>query len=264
MIRDPNYQRLGGLFRGAAAGAYTLPDDLLALERRARGAVDALAAPDNGPTLNRTRGEYHQALVSAIDAGAELPDPIVLAEAEARDRALAERRRLLVDLAEAAQSSVVAGVQAQADELIVDHLRPALDEALEGAGAVADKLGATLPTTDELLNGTDANRKAYKTLRALAGRYRALRSAQSLVVAVSGKPKDDTGGLFVELRNLPDVWPGRRAIAVNPAAAAPPWPDDELGRLLWLVTSDAEPWMPTAADQDAVFRKRFPRQDTAA
>jgi hypothetical protein len=42
----------------------------------------------------------------------------------------------------------------------------------------------------------------------------------------------------------------------------PPLPDDPTARLLWLVSDEAcagKPWVPSAAEQDAAWRRHFER-----
>ncbi len=90
---------------------------------------------------------------------------------------------------------------------------------------------------------------AYAALRAASGRYSAIRTAQRHVYAISGAPQSGDH-LFTEIENVRelwgDSWRGRRQTMWRPD------PEHPLRRLIWLATSDARPWMPTANEADAV------------
>jgi len=253
MHRDPVYNRTRSLFTGHAGGAYTLPDAVLERETRAHRIAEQTRAGGMAPTLGDTRARFRADLVAAIDAGAELPDPIVLRQAAEQDAARDELRRLLVDELESAQTHVVATIQSRGEEIIVEHLRPALEELLEAAATAGEKLGRHLPTAEAILSAPEPVRKAFQTLGTLAARYHALRTAQGIVVELTAAARFDTRNLFREFRNLPDVWPQY----ANPRAEKP-WPTTDRGRLLWIVTSGIEAWMPTPEEQDEAFADRFP------
>lgn len=252
MQRNPEYLRTRSLFVGHQAGAFTLPDDLVELNTRAARleAESRVTRPSRKPAA---RGEFVNALRDAIASGTDMPDPAVLHEAEAHDRALAEMVRILVEETENAQTRVVAGVQRFAETILVDHLRPALEDTLEAATSAAEKLGRTLPTAEGILSAPDATRKAFQALGALSSRYISLRNAQGVVVELSAGARYDAANLFREFRNLPDIFPQY----ANPRAERP-WPTTDRGRLLWIVTSAIEAWMPTPEEQDEAFADRFP------
>lgn len=255
MQRNPEYLRTRSLFTGHDAGAYPLPDELLERERRAQRLADELRKPSTDLVLGEARGRFIDDVLAAIDSGADLPDPIVLRQAAEHDAATQEFRRLVDELAESAQTHVVATVQGRGEAIIVDHLRPALEETLTAATSAAEALGRTLPTAESILSAPEAVRSAFTELGTLANRYRLIRGAQVTVGSLTTPPAFDTGHVFRELRNLPDVWP---QYANNLGQHKAPWPEDERGRLLWLVTSAAEPWMPTVEEQDEAFADRFP------
>lgn len=258
--RYPAYLRSRSLFAGASAGAYTLPADLLAahttaikIDRRIREQRDSRAVDD-------ARGQFRNDLLDAIDQDRDLPDPIVIRQAAEQDRAWSEQSRILADIAEHAQIKVVATMHRLAEEIIVDHLRPALDKTITAASKAAPHLGRTFPDAEEALTSSAAMRKAYLELDKLAGRYGALRAAQTLLNDMSlPDPRFDYRNRFRELRNAPDLI----STYVIGRATAPktPWPDSPRGRLFWLVTSGAEPWMPTPDDQDQVFAEWYPKAD---
>ena len=85
-------------------------------------------------------------------------------------------------------------------------------------------------------------------------RYGAVRAARAVLVRLQGGPVQDGRGHYAELRNLRDLWP----TVGTWQEKVPPWPESPVGRLRWLVTSGAEPWCPTVAEQDALFAERHP------
>ena len=254
MYRDPAFARTRTLFTGHAAGAFTLPDELVDARRRADALLDRLRDPGIAPKLPATRGRYLEELHAAVDAGAELPDPLVLRQAAEHDRGLDELRRILGDEAEHAQTVVVGIVQRLAVPVLARHLRPALEETIDAARKAADALGGRLPSPDAAVSASAPERKAYLELDGLAARYRAIRDAQRIAADLTDGPRFDDRGLFGEFRNLPAVW----TEWANPRAAKP-WPAGDRARLVWIVTSGVEPWLPTPADQDAAFAATFPK-----
>ncbi len=53
---------------------------------------------------------------------------------------------------------------------------------------------------------------------------------------------------YSEIRNVDQIYP-MRSLAFGPgSSASPPWPSHPVGRVVWLVTSEAEVWMPARAE----------------
>jgi hypothetical protein len=118
----------------------------------------------------------------------------------------------------------------------------------------------------------------WKRLCDLADDYSTLRSAQDyLLVSVAPKSYwqscrpilggEDTASL-AHIRNLDDIYPSWRNLGaaqrVNVDGSkdrAEPWPADPTQLLLWLVASDAEPWIPTTTEIDELFRERRDRDN---
>jgi hypothetical protein len=57
--------------------------------------------------------------------------------------------------------------------------------------------------------------------------------------------------LFGEFRNLREFWPTQGSN--SPAGGTPPWPDNPLERMVWLVTSGAQPWMPISTEAEEAY-----------
>lgn len=253
MYRDPTYARTGALFTGHSTGAYTLPDELVDAERRARALLERLRRPGRDRQSDPTREQYLADLYAAIDAGEELPDPIVLRQASEHDRALDELHTLLVGEVELAEMRVVATTQRHAETILVRHLRPALEETVDATRKAATTLGGVLPSHDAIVSGPEAHRKAWLALEALSARYRAIRAAQQIVADVTEGPRYQSPAMLHSFRNLQAIWPNYS----NPQASKP-WPTTDRGFMMWLATSGIEPWLPTPAEQDELFARSFP------
>jgi hypothetical protein len=95
-------------------------------------------------------------------------------------------------------------------------------------------------------------REYHETVAKAEEEYFALRAAQGLLQRLTGKPSVDASHTFGELRNMPAIWKQRDS-GVESIRGRAPWPD-RLARMVWLVTSDAEPWMPTAEECEDAYR----------
>jgi len=234
------------------AGHFGMPAEILA----ARATLQAMKAAETetGATWEAVRpGDVEQRLAEEmLDAGVS-PKAGALAavvksidDAERKQRAAEMAVRVARLAVEMAELRFVSAVDEHRDELIVDHLRPALRETLEEVRGLAELLeGSNLRDPLPLLG--DAKRgAAYQALVAAMTRQSAIRDGQ----------RHCAGG------NLPDPW--ELAVYRNaPAAFAraglnwktrrqfgkAPWPEHPLERLRWEATDpDAEPWIPLRAE----------------
>jgi len=235
------------LFEGEADGHYTLPPDFAELAAAA-GRLRALPLPADAVTEETLK--LRTAVRRAAEPGGTLPSPKALAAAYAARPALAELARARETAAAELDRELQAAVAARADEIIVDHLRPAQEETLAEAAAALQATGGVVDPA----SASQAVREASAALERLAARYGAVRAARAVLVRMSGGPVQDGRGHYAELRNLRDLW-----VTVGTwQERVPPWPEDPVGRLRWLVTSGAEPWCPTVAEQDGLFAERHP------
>jgi hypothetical protein len=178
-----------------------------------------------------------------------------LVEYESRRRLVQRRRQ---EESNRAQSIFVSGI-----DLILGALQSQLTRLLEQSAPIVAELDGA--TTAEQAIEADAG-AAWKQLTGLAGEYQSLRAAQTFVMmrgpyhlwksctpAVAG---DDHANLCF-LKNVADLWPdwqqpGMATQRINLSdrstpRRAEPWPTDEYSpeMLVWLHTSDADPWLPT-------------------
>lgn len=171
----------------------------------------------------RTVNETAEAGLQVLDSVEQrLSDRLVAQVQDARDTMLCDLHRAVVDLIGEARRLQLADVK-DADQAIADG------------------------RADE-----------WAAMSRLRDRYKVLRHAQQSIVALD---REGTArqyhGTFAWIRNYADLYPdwlagGRDDGGIRYGVTAP-WPDDEAGRFRWLVdTADAEPWVPTPAELEAV------------
>jgi hypothetical protein len=187
---------------------------------------------------------------------------------------LAKRRAVLTEFIAAAGNR--AAISSPDTGAILAAYDAKLDELLGAAEELVDQLnGAKSP--DEAIDRGVA--PAWKALAQVADDYRSLRTAQlqemPLDLVVSARTsvggEDHASDLF--LRNLDTLWPTWRqqAPAENiiyvdgrQARRIEPWPSDPTALLVWLVTSGADPWIPTTAQLRQLWKQRQARLNPAA
>jgi hypothetical protein len=248
--------RFRPLFDGAAAGHYSLPGDLvdeLDLVRR----LEARQADREPPAAPDARQALADAILAAVRADKPLPSAAGYLKALDADHAVQERAAVYAEVLEARTAALETRLVASAVEIIRDHLAPALAEVLREARLPAEALQPFGTDPANLIHAPADVRAAFGVLTDLAARYSAIRAARS-VFRRELTPSHDAAGIFGELRNLPDVHPDYRS-----QEAPKPWPADAVGRLVWLVTSAAEPWCPTPEEQDARWLEVFGAQANA-
>ncbi|MEJ7765376.1 MAG: hypothetical protein WKF86_07760 [Acidimicrobiales bacterium] len=255
--------RSAKLFTGHDQGHYTLPKEVLDPRRRLATYSAATDWPvDPWPAA-------HAALldqVRAVADGGPPPDINDAVAARAANDILAGtlpmlRRQVAEELAE----EVDLAVADLAGEILTSHLRPALDEVLAtvSTAAKAAPVEVLTATDSMLLSAKDSVRKAAIAIDCAAFRYHALRGAHGCVRQLVPAARQDERGSFGELRRMEVAWPTHRGY--TPAAQRPPWEGmTPRARLLFIVTTGAEPWLPTAEEQDARFMEVYGADIAAA
>ncbi len=173
-----------------------------------------------------------------------------IAKAEVDERAASAAQRVLRRVLEDTERAFATATRDNGETIIAEALRPALEEVLAEARTCAKLLehyGREL-SADMFLASPDEDREAYVRLQHAAQRYSAIRRAQSILGFLGVSAEADTAGRFSELKNIYALWP---SIGSTMGTSKPPWPLDPVARMLWLVTSGAEPWLPTPAEQAA-------------
>jgi hypothetical protein len=235
------------LARGWRAGHFTLPEETVAgLEARTKIEA-AIAKLPVVPTAAAVASELVEGIQEAALAGAELPGPEQLFEAERKATVVDAYRQMLLEALARLR------VPVDAERMITDHLRVALDSVLDEAKKPARTIGpAVIPP--EALEHLDAKKRAARRqLLKLAERYGAIREAWISL----RKPELDTGtasqpaGIFGELKEGGYVWDSR---AMMGRVQSPPWPQDAAARLAWFVLNDVTPWLPLGGEQDRAYK----------
>ncbi|MEN4399375.1 hypothetical protein ACNQR7_26965 [Mycolicibacterium senegalense] len=152
-----------------------------------------------------------------------------------------------------------------------DRLGQLLDEATE----LVDVLGEVRTPQAAI----DAGRATeWAQLCNLSRDYTELRAAQDEHTPADVKTRAralsnaDPHASDTYIRNLDDIWPSWRHPAGTPRTTyldgrpddpAEPWPQDPVQLLIWLVTSNAEPWIPTLKQLQRLWAERADRQNPA-
>lgn len=238
----------------ARAGHFTLPEEVLSAHRapqnirRARGQID----------LHHSVAHATSKIVDTARRGDDVT-PIVdeIREAVADDEARRTASRALNEAIEEANDYAVQAVVAESTSIINDRLKPALEETLRAAKECAEQLVDHLPEPDplELLSLGDETRQAWVRAQDLAERYNAILDAQRVLHTIGVLPKLDETNEFGSFTNFAEVVQQHRRLDSG-HTSEPPWPSDPAARLLWIVGSDLEPWVPTPDEQDEAYARR--------
>ncbi len=245
---------LNGLLAGQRAGAYTLPESFISgLEAEDRLREQLYAARGEQQRLRSTGqviGDLADDVLAAAVSAAPMPD---LAE-RVREAEQAQRvAEIQVEVLE--QALDAAGSQAltfNPHEIVTRHLRPAFEEVLSEVKALAPKLaGRDLADAEQFLDGPDAARKAYTRLRELSARHERIRRAQYAL----NRGTADSANYFAEMKNQRELYGSRWQGHLQ--SHWKPWPADSLAYLVWLATSDAQPWCPTREERDQALQEMY-------
>ncbi len=148
--------------------------------------------------------------------------------------------------------TLMSTVQQRLEEILTAYLRPVLDSTVAAVQKAAAELEGFEPDPLLLLSAPDNQRKAYGKLQELARAYGRVHEARAILTRLGLAPQFDAADHFAEFKNGRQLWPSRGM----GTESRPPWPlDDPVGRLLWIVSGDPQPWLPTAEEQDARARE---------
>lgn len=255
---------LRALINGARAGYFRLPDAVLqgyaTKERLERASAATVATTDTLQELERRLVETAQ---KASETELEAFDVTRLERAEAEIHARNLRHRVLRRANDEYGEKLDALLRFSLADEIYECLRASLHEVVNkarpAAQLVAEALGINVDV-DLMAGAPEKVRKAYVTLRAAAERYDGIRAAQRHMHRLAGAPNLDRRNVFFEMSNTPELWPNafdsphdehRDGTQFYNVLPAPPWPVEQPPHLLWLLTTEAQLWVPTGAQQDA-------------
>jgi hypothetical protein len=184
-----------------------------------------------------------------------------------------QRRNILIELKRQALGGAEAIFHSNTNTML-SRLHKELTARLNQASKVADQLDGARSAKEAIANNVGPQ---WKKLTDLADDYAVLREAQNTIMLCSafeylrgaqptGGGEDHASDLY--LSNLDDIWPqwrtpgqgGERVIHIDGSGHRyEPWPTEQTELLLWLVTSDARPWIPTTAQLDELGKHRRQR-----
>lgn len=249
-------KRTERLFHGAEqVGAYQLPPDIV----EAKTLADAAAAIPPAPRPPTKDAVWRKLVDDATDAflrgsTTRLPDASPL-ETNRVDLVQWEHgERLRAEVVSALEERLNTMVIAAADDIITAALQPALAQVVATVEASARVLPDDPTITDAvvLIAKTDI-RKAWIAATEAAKTHSAIMAAAE---ALRPPSEVDAAGEFSWCSNLDDVWP-RPAHRNLPAATKAPWPVEQPQRLLWLIRHGARLIVPTAAEQDQLWKAKY-------
>lgn len=253
MQRHKELSRFAQLFNGGAAGHYSLPDDVTELVAAIEHVESQLAAAPTSTNTDTARDEMRRAIYAAAldpDSAPKLPN---VSKAEERDREANELRAALRDVIDQFVDELSTTIDDARDAITTQHLQPALAAILAAVPALVDELGGAEWNPAAILDAAPSAHEAYRQLRVLGERYRAIAAAHSALWR-EVQPQADGDGYLSWSKNGPDVWDPRLR-----GRSEPPWPTTGGSELLvWAHRNGLELWEPTLAERDALFLQNFP------
>jgi hypothetical protein len=257
MSREPMTQRVAAIEQAALGAEYSTAQKIAA-------AAQLLAAQMKPPAPPTATDPF-----TAGEITEEWIDQTI--EVQMTLQRLEKRRGVLLTLAGNARNRVQSAHSA-AHSRILAGLHDELQTLLADVRDVSDELGDIATATQAIAN--DAGPQ-WKRLAQLADDYAELRSAQlghmssEVIHASAPRYPGEPHATDLYLRNLDAIWPqwrqgggNQHVITLNVNANAheqrhEPWPIDSTEQLLWLVRSDAEPWVPNEHQLDQLRRERI-------
>lgn len=169
----------------------------------------------------------------------------------------------------AKQERLIQSVAANANPILA-ALNSDLAAVMGVAAAIVQRLDGTHTAAAIVASRDPARMDAYTDLAELREKYDAIRVAQDWTTA--GDPRDqharstyldDPLASDTAISNLDQIFPAWKhrspdiAIMRWDQPDARPWPKDPVEQLIWMVVSDAQPWIPTWDDLDKLKQRRI-------
>lgn len=246
----------------AGWGVYSLPTGVVAhgrayvaLAAAAGAAKDAHDAAKAADGQAARLAAIDAAIAHAIATGAVPADPtapLLAARRLAEDAAL--RLDILRDAVSRQGLNVESVVALAADEIAVEHLRPAFSAVLASVAVLGPDLAGVDVTDTGSVSARPPAGPAFLALLAARDRLDAIHGALDVLRTRAHRGQEDSGRLFRDTHAMPGGPDGR----TTSAGRRPAGPEHPLERLVWLATDpDAEPWLPTLDEWDSRYRDWF-------
>lgn len=194
------------------------------------------ALADEAIDVALNEGDLSELVTRSLKARADNDAAVIESRllGQARERAVSDLRELLVG---------------QSEQIIVECLRPVLDEIVKKTRACAADLEGIEFDADVILTaGNEKQRKAFRTMKELGARYSAIRAAWEGLGNLMPGQTVDANGTWSEFSN-PTAFRTPRS-----GPAHDPFPSDAAERLLFAVANDLRPWLPLRSEQDEAAR----------
>lgn len=248
-------QNVDAGIRAVIAAGVQLPADLARAQQAFVAVTEGRAKLRRLPAPPSAEDDAQRIMAAAND-GDELPDDIaehgVLAYQQRQAAEHVDRAWRLAS--EQAMAEREMAFKAIGMELYTGPLRERLDAVLDGVRGVAADLGGLDPEDPATLAGDERALAAYEPLATLADQYDAIRAAQAQLRPFLGQPKVDVHEWYAELANAEALFGSHEQwLTSRSDLARTLGPARRLQRLVWLVTSAAEPWLPLPEEQDAAY-----------
>lgn len=166
-------------------------------------------------------------------------------------------------------NALLANIPAAHSEALLTHLGHELTALMAETATVTDQLKGARTAAEAIAKGVA---DSWQQLGPLRQSYDVLREAQSQLMARIADPTILANGTSpyladelasdLMIANLDQVLPGWRAPQTGairmqgPDPDRRPWPADPIGQLVWLVVSDARPWIPTITELQKLWTAR--------
>lgn len=246
-------RRLHELFELADEGVLELPSHVVAeSDAHASLAERTAALPPEPPDIGKV-------LTDRLVAGESMPTEDEIAVERSHDAANRIRRQSASAAVEILQERVLSSITGDdsATDIIATSIRPALEATVAAAKAAVAALGENDANDPlRLLVAPAEVREARAALDGIAARYGRLRAVQR-VLGEWDQARFDGDGHFIEMANPYEFVP-RGASNNVMGRFVPPWPNDAVGRLVYLIRHGARLWCPVAAERDAAFAEANP------
>lgn len=249
----------GRLFDAVDNGLCTLPAEIA----DARAAADHLAGAVVGmvPPAAADEGSLIDAVARTGDAAAVDAAVATITRSTADAETFALRRRLVVKAADVARRRLVFLVGKGADEIVADHIAPAMAAVVDRGRDQVGVFGRYGTADGAFLSAPKSVRDAWVAFRGTVHEYSLLRSARTELYMRQEDDGWDRLNWFSEVKNLETAWPMFLVGNVR-NIAAPPWEDEDFTvRMAKLLsTPRAELWCPTLEQQEARWWSVFGEQ----
>lgn len=93
------------------------------------------------------------------------------------------------------------------DVVIQDHLSPALDVVVADMKTAVDKCGDAELSDRAMLSAATSARDGWLALDDTRTKYALIRSVRAALVRTADADRNDTTGIFAEVRNAEELWP---------------------------------------------------------